>query len=174
MPLFDRANRMMIRNLKAIKELRQGPISRRMTPFGPRTSGSRRLADLPPVKFRTIACSCPDRGQLACGQGVPVYEIDKRCTVCVRRSRPCLAEPPAESPSTMYSSRYCGSRSEQWASFPLRNQLKQRSDRHLVSRGSRVSTMQEGLWTRLPNPRRPGKTLRFHAIIGEQCRKVSL
>src|SRR4030067_231374 len=31
-------------------------------------------------------------------------------TACVRRSRPCLAEPPAESPSTRNSSRYCGSR----------------------------------------------------------------
>src|SRR3989338_8095730 len=38
-------------------------------------------------------------------------------TACVRRSRPCLAEPPAESPSTRNSSRYCGSRSEQSASF---------------------------------------------------------
>src|SRR2546426_8856827 len=38
-------------------------------------------------------------------------------TACVRRSRPCLAEPPAESPSTRKSSRNWGSRSEQSASF---------------------------------------------------------
>ena len=36
------------------------------------------------------------------------------------RSRPCLAEPPAESPSTMYSSVFAGSRSEQSASLPGR------------------------------------------------------
>ena len=35
-----------------------------------------------------------------------------------RRSRPCLAEPPAESPSTMYSSLRAGSRSWQSASLP--------------------------------------------------------
>src|SRR4030043_401500 len=35
-----------------------------------------------------------------------------------RRSRPCLAEPPAESPSTRYSSQSCGFFSEQSASFP--------------------------------------------------------
>ena len=37
-----------------------------------------------------------------------------------RRSRPCLAEPPAESPSTMYSSLRAGSRSWQSASLPGR------------------------------------------------------
>src|SRR3954465_2325297 len=36
----------------------------------------------------------------------------------VRRSRPCLAGPPADSPSTRYSSQRCGSRSEQSASLP--------------------------------------------------------
>ena len=35
-----------------------------------------------------------------------------------RRSRPCLAEPPAESPSTMKSSVKDGSRSEQSANLP--------------------------------------------------------
>ncbi len=37
---------------------------------------------------------------------------------CVLRSRPCLADPPAESPSTMYSSHFDGSRSWQSASLP--------------------------------------------------------
>src|SRR4029450_4600406 len=41
-------------------------------------------------------------------------------TACVRRSRPSLAEPPAEAPSTRNSSRYCGSRSEHSASFAAR------------------------------------------------------
>ncbi len=36
------------------------------------------------------------------------------------RSRPCLAEPPAESPSTRYSSHIAGSFSEQSASLPGR------------------------------------------------------
>ncbi len=36
------------------------------------------------------------------------------------RFRPCLAEPPAESPSTRYSSHIAGSTSEQSASFPGR------------------------------------------------------
>src|SRR6188472_3362178 len=39
-------------------------------------------------------------------------------TACVLRSRPCLAEPPAESPSTMNSSVRDGSRTEQSASLP--------------------------------------------------------
>src|SRR5215813_6357821 len=38
-------------------------------------------------------------------------------TACTRRSRPSLAEPPAEAPSTRKSSRYCGSRSEHSASL---------------------------------------------------------
>src|SRR2546422_2040608 len=37
------------------------------------------------------------------------------------RSRPCLAEPPAESPSTRYSSVSLGSETEQSASFPGSN-----------------------------------------------------
>ena len=44
-----------------------------------------------------------------------------------RRSRPCLAEPPAESPSTMYSSLRSGSRSWQSASLPGRADALQRA-----------------------------------------------
>src|SRR5258706_14083856 len=40
------------------------------------------------------------------------------------RSRPCLAEPPAESPSTRYSSVSLGSETEQSASFPGSNPLE--------------------------------------------------
>ena len=39
-------------------------------------------------------------------------------TACVLRSRACLADPPAESPSTRYSSLKAGSFSEQSANFP--------------------------------------------------------
>src|ERR1700732_2984469 len=39
-------------------------------------------------------------------------------TACVLRSRPCLAEPPAESPSTTNSSASAGSLNEQSARLP--------------------------------------------------------
>src|SRR3982751_3129051 len=41
-------------------------------------------------------------------------------TACVERSRPCLAEPPAESPSTMKISEISGSLTMQSASLPGR------------------------------------------------------
>jgi hypothetical protein len=41
--------------------------------------------------------------------------------------------------------------------FPLCNRLKWRSDRQLMSRGSRVPTMPDGPRTRPPDPRRPGE-----------------
>ena len=41
----------------------------------------------------------------------------------VARSRPCFAEPPAESPSTMNSSEFAGSFSWQSASFPGREEV---------------------------------------------------
>ena len=37
---------------------------------------------------------------------------------CVNRSLPCFADPPAESPSTIYNSLFEGSFSEQSANFP--------------------------------------------------------
>ncbi len=61
-----------------------------------------------PVTFAAFACSAfrtlPRSGRIA----------------CVRRSRPCFAEPPAESPSTMKSSDEPGSVEEQSASLPGR------------------------------------------------------
>ena len=44
-------------------------------------------------------------------------------TACVWRSRPCLAEPPAESPSTMKISASAGSLTEQSASLPGRREF---------------------------------------------------
>ncbi|CJB68273.1 Uncharacterised protein [Streptococcus pneumoniae] len=40
-------------------------------------------------------------------------------TAWKRRSRPCFAEPPAESPSTRYSSFFCGLRDCAGVNFPL-------------------------------------------------------
>src|SRR5664280_2455162 len=61
-----------------------------------------------PVTFAAFACSAfstlPRSGRIA----------------CVFRSRPCFAEPPAESPSTMKSSEREGSVDEQSASLPGR------------------------------------------------------
>ena len=47
-------------------------------------------------------------------------------TACVLRSRPCLAEPPAESPSTMKISASDGSLTEQSASLPGQARVLQR------------------------------------------------
>ena len=57
-----------------------------------------------------------------------------------RRSRPCLAEPPAESPSTMYSSHLAGSRSEQSASLPGRVRLSSALLRMTRSRALRAAS----------------------------------
>ncbi len=58
---------------------------------------------------------------------------------CVRRSRPILAEPPAESPSTMNSSHFAGSRSEQSASLPGRPPME-RALLRTVSRALRAAS----------------------------------
>ena len=47
-------------------------------------------------------------------------------TACVERSRACLAEPPAESPSTMNSSVRLGSRTVQSASLPGQRRVLER------------------------------------------------
>ena len=57
-----------------------------------------------------------------------------------RRSRPCLAEPPAESPSTMYSSLRSGSRSWQSASLPGRDSPSSAPLRMTRSRALRAAS----------------------------------
>ena len=57
-----------------------------------------------------------------------------------RRSRPCLAEPPAESPSTMYSSLRAGSRSWQSASLPGRDRPSSAPLRMTRSRALRAAS----------------------------------
>src|SRR5438105_2899320 len=57
----------------------------------------------------------------------------------VRRSRPCFAEPPAESPSTMYSSHFSGSRSWQSASLPGSDAESSAPLRRTVSRALRAA-----------------------------------
>ena len=59
-------------------------------------------------------------------------------TACVERSRPCLAEPPAESPSTMKISEISGSLTMQSASLPGRP-MPPMADLRAVSRALRAA-----------------------------------
>ena len=59
---------------------------------------------------------------------------------CVRRSRPCLAEPPAESPSTMKISDRAGSFSWQSASFPGSPAMSSAPLRRVISRALRAAS----------------------------------
>ena len=59
-------------------------------------------------------------------------------TACVERSRPCLAEPPAESPSTMNSSVSAGSLTVQSASLPG-SALRSSADLRVRSRALRAA-----------------------------------
>ncbi len=56
------------------------------------------------------------------------------------RSRPCLAEPPAESPSTIYSSDFAGSFSWQSASLPGRPAPSSTLLRRVISRALRAAS----------------------------------
>ena len=60
-------------------------------------------------------------------------------TACVLRSRPCFAEPPAESPSTMNSSASAGSRTVQSASLPGRVEFSSADLRRVRSRALRAA-----------------------------------
>ena len=61
-------------------------------------------------------------------------------TACVLRSRPCLAEPPAESPSTTNSSARAGSRTEQSASLPGSVEFSSADLRRVRSRALRAAS----------------------------------
>ena len=61
-------------------------------------------------------------------------------TACVRRSRPCFAEPPAESPSTRNSSDSAGSFSWQSASLPGRPATSSAPLRRVISRALRAAS----------------------------------
>src|SRR5580698_2214484 len=63
----------------------------------------------------------------------------------VRRSRPCLAEPPAESPSTMKISDSAGSFSWQSASLPGRPAISSALFRRVISRALRAASRARGL-----------------------------
>ena len=60
-------------------------------------------------------------------------------TACVLRSRPCLAEPPAESPSTMKISASDGSFTEQSASLPGSVEFSSADLRRVRSRALRAA-----------------------------------
>ena len=61
-------------------------------------------------------------------------------TACVLRSRPCLAEPPAESPSTTKISASAGSRTEQSASLPGSVEFSSADLRRVRSRALRAAS----------------------------------
>ena len=63
-----------------------------------------------------------------------------------RRSRPSLAEPPAESPSTIYSSVRTLSRSEQSASFPGREAVSRADLRRVSSRAFLAAARARAAW----------------------------
>jgi hypothetical protein len=56
MPLFDRANRMMIRNLKAIKELRQGQVPAVAIGRAEQVT----ITNRPNVRLRPVKTELPD------------------------------------------------------------------------------------------------------------------
>ena len=56
MPLFDRANRMMIRNLKAIKELRQGQVHAVAIGRAEQVT----ITNRPNVRLRPVKTELPD------------------------------------------------------------------------------------------------------------------
>ena len=66
------------------------------------------------------------------------------------RARPCLAEPPAESPSTMKSSALAGSRSWQSASLPGRLATSRAPLRRVSSRALRAASRAAAASTTLP------------------------
>ena len=70
------------------------------------------------------------------------------------RSRPCFAEPPAESPSTMKSSASAGSRTVQSASLPGRVEFSSADLRRVRSRALRAACLARAASTALPTIRR--------------------
>ena len=66
------------------------------------------------------------------------------------RLRPCLAEPPAESPSTMKISECAGSFSWQSASLPGRPAMSSASLRRVISRALRAASLARAASTILP------------------------
>ena len=59
---------------------------------------------------------------------------------CILRLRPCFAEPPAESPSTKYSSDNAGSFSWQSANLPGRPAISKALLRRVISRALRAAS----------------------------------
>ncbi len=70
-------------------------------------------------------------------------------TACVCRSRPCLAEPPAELPSTMKISAKDGSLTEQSASLPGSGEFSSALLRRVRSRALRAAERACAAWTAL-------------------------
>ena len=66
------------------------------------------------------------------------------------RSRPCLADPPAESPSTKYISHFAGSRSWQSANLPGKPMVSITPLRRVISRALRAASRARAASTILP------------------------
>ena len=75
-------------------------------------------------------------------------------TAWVFRSRPCFAEPPAESPSTMNSSASAGSFTEQSASLPGSVEFSSADLRRVRSRALRAASRARAASTALTRIRR--------------------
>src|SRR3712207_2955861 len=71
-------------------------------------------------------------------------------TAWKERSRPCLAEPPAESPSTRRISHFDGSRSWQSASLPGSDAISSAPFRRVSSRALRAASRAAAASTTLP------------------------
>ena len=84
-----------------------------------------------------------------------------------RRSRPCFAEPPAESPSTRKSSAAAGSRSLQSASLPGRFELSSTPLRRVSSRALRAASRARAASTTFSTIRRASRG--FSSRKAESC-----
>ena len=79
-----------------------------------------------------------------------------------RRSRPCFAEPPAESPSTINSSDFSGSFSWQSANFPGRPSPSRTPLRRVMSRALRAASRARAASTIFPH--------KIFASCGRSCK----
>ena len=124
MPLLDRASAGAARRRSGAASRCGGRRRRRPSGGRPCRSGAcrcrsrRRCRSRGPRRCRTAPC-CPSTfAEFACSAFRTLPRSGR--IACVWRSRPCLAEPPAESPSTMKSSDSAGSVEAQSASLPGR------------------------------------------------------
>ena len=94
---------------------------------------------VPSAVIISITCSFfSTLSSLALATLIPLPRSGK--IACVLRSRPCLAVPPAESPSTRNTSEKAGSRSEQSANLPGIEAPSSTPFRRMTSRAFRAAS----------------------------------